>query len=65
MWNWAHFKGEGWIAHTKRSVKLAALLLLSGGAMLLHIVVPFWEQPKFLQVCSVADTICREMSKRE
>ena len=65
MWNWKHFKGEGWLAHTRRSVKLAALLLASGAAMILHILVPFWEQPKVLQVCSVAETICKEMSKRE
>jgi hypothetical protein len=65
MWNWAHFKEEGWISHTTRSIKLALLLLASGAAMLLHIAVPFWEQPKRLQACSVANTICEEMSKRE
>ena len=64
-WNWAHLSGEGWLLHTIRSVKLAALLLASGAAMLLHIVVPFWEQPKILQVCSVANTICDEMDKRQ
>ena len=30
MWDWAHFKDEGWLTHTKRSVRLAALLLASG-----------------------------------
>ena len=65
MWNWKHLKGEGWLAHTVRSVKLGVLLLASGSAMLLHIIVPFWQQPKILQVCSVADIICKEMSKRE
>jgi len=65
MWNWKHLAGEGWVAHTHRSVKLAALLLASGLAMLIHILIPFWEQPKRLQVCSVATTICQEMAKRE
>jgi hypothetical protein len=65
MWNWKHLKGEGWLSHTVRSVKLAALLLASGVAMLLHVVIPFWKQPKVLQACSVADIICKEMSKRE
>ena len=65
MWNWKHLKSEGWIAHTRRSVKLAMLLLASGAAMLVHILIPFWEQPKRLQVCSVANTICQEMAKRE
>lgn len=65
MWSWRHLKGEGWLVHTKRSIKLAALLLASGCAMLLHIIVPFWEQPKVLQVCSVADIICKEMDKRK
>ena len=23
MWDWAHFKGEGWLAHVKRSAKLS------------------------------------------
>ena len=38
MWNWKHLAGEGWVAHTHRSVKLAALLLASGLAMLIHIL---------------------------
>jgi len=65
MWNWSHLKGEGWVAHTLRSVKLAALLLASGAAMLVHIVIPFWQQPEALQVCAVADTLCAEMKKRK
>jgi hypothetical protein len=65
MWNWNHLKGEGWLGHTRRSVKLALLLVGSGVALLLHTVVPFWQQPKVLKVCSVADTICREMEKRD
>ena len=65
IWNWNHLKGEGWLAHTVRSVKLAALLLASGMAMVLHILVPFWEQPKVLQACSVADAICKVMPKKE
>jgi len=65
MWNWSHLKGESWRTHTQRSIKLAALLLASGVAMILHVLVPFWQQPKILQVCSVADTICAEMDKRK
>jgi hypothetical protein len=67
MWDWTHFKDEGLLAHTKRSVRLASLLLLSGLAMTLHIVVPFWVQPKFLQVREVANALCRAMEecKRE
>jgi len=65
MWNWNHLKGDGWLAHTVRSVKLCTLLLASGGALVLHILFPFWEQPKVLQVCSVAETICREMEIRK
>ena len=65
MWNWNHLRGEGWLHHTIRSVKLGVLLLASGSAMLLHLVIPFWQQPKRLQVCSVAEVICQEMAKRE
>lgn len=65
MWDWAHLKGEGWLAHSVRSAKLGSLLLLSGAAMVLHLLMPFWQQPKLLQVCSVADIICREMDKRD
>lgn len=64
MWDWLHLRGEGWLAHTTRSVKLAGLLLASGVTMLLHILVPFWQQPKPLQVCAVARTICEEMDRQ-
>ena len=67
MWDWAHFKDEGVLAHTKRSAHLATLLLLSGLAMALHVVVPFWIQPKFLQAREVANALCQAMEecKRE
>lgn len=64
MWNWNHLRGEGWRLHTVRSIKLALLLFGSSAALLLHVVFPFWQQPKVLQVSSVADTICREIEKR-
>ena len=65
MWNWLHLDGEGWVAHTKRSLKLAVLLLAAGNAMILHTLLPFWQQPKALRACEVANRICQEMSKRE
>ena len=65
MWDWKHVKKEGWVLHTLRGIKLSALMLASEAALLLHLVIPFWQQPKVLQVCSVADTICKEMAKRE
>ena len=65
MWDWAHFKEEGWLAHAKRSAKLAVLLLVSGVAMILHLLVPFWQQPKVLQACEVSKTLCQAMEKRK
>jgi hypothetical protein len=65
MWNLSHLDGEGWRVHTVKSIKLAALLLISGAALVLHAILPFWQQPKALRACSVANTICREMAKRE
>lgn len=65
MWNWTHLKNEGWVAHTRRTLKLSVLLLASGAALILHLLIPFWQQPKILQVCSVANIICEEMEKRE
>lgn len=65
MWDWAHFKGEGWLAHTKRSMTLAALLLVSGAAMILHALVPFWQQPEWLRADCVSDALQRAMAKRE
>lgn len=65
MWDWAHFKSEGWIAHTKRSAKFSGLLLLSGLAMLLHLCVPFWQQPKWLCADSVASALCEGMEKKD
>ena len=44
-WDWSHLKERGLLAHTIRSAKL----LLSGLAMVLHMLLPFWQQPKFLQ----------------
>jgi hypothetical protein len=58
MWDWTHFSEEGWLAHTKRSVKLTGLLLLSGFAMALHAIIPFWQQPKMLQREEVACRLC-------
>ena len=57
MWDWNHLKGEGWLRHSMRAAQMAGLLLLSGAAMLLHILLPFWQQPKFLQVERVADSL--------
>jgi hypothetical protein len=65
MWDWSHFKDEGWLAHTKRSAGLASLLLVSGGAMILHLLVPFWQQPKWLQRSAVACVLCEGLEKKE
>jgi len=65
MWDWAHFKSEGWIAHTKRSAKFSGLLLLSGLTMILHMIVPFWQQPKWLCADQVACTLCAGMEKKD
>jgi hypothetical protein len=62
-WDWAHFKGEGWWAHTKRASKLSGLLLLSGLAMLLHMIVPFWQQPKCLQAESIKNKLDKSIFK--
>jgi len=52
-WDWSHLKGHGLLAHTIRSAKLSGLLLLSGLAMVLHMLLPFWQQPKSLQGAEV------------
>jgi hypothetical protein len=48
-WDWSHLESHGLLAHTIRSAKLSGLLLLSGLAMVVHMLVPFWQQPRFLQ----------------
>jgi hypothetical protein len=65
MWDWSHFKEEGWLAHTKRSVRLAVLLLASGAAMVLHALVPFWQQPKRLQRGEVACALCEGLEPQD
>jgi len=65
MWDWAHFKSEGWLAHTKRSMTLAALLLVSGAAMILHTLVPFWQQPEWLRSDRVSIELQHAMRKKE
>ena len=64
MWEWKHLEGESWLAHTKRSAKFSGLLLLAGCAMVLHMVVPFWQQPLWLRAPSVACTLCEDMKKK-
>lgn len=63
MWDWAHFKEEGWLTHTSRSVRLAVLLLAAGGAMILHTLIPFWQQPKALQREKVAGKLCEGLEE--
>ena len=58
MWDWAHFKETGWLAHTRRSAKLSGLLILSGLAMLVHMLVPFWQQPEWLRAKCVGCVLC-------
>ncbi len=58
MWNWAHFKDTGWLAHTRQAAGLSALLLLAGMAMVLHMLVPFWQQPRWLRCDAVACALC-------
>ena len=57
IWNWSHLKDHGLLAHTIRSAKLSGLLLLSGLAMVVHTLLPFWQQPKFLQAEEVVRRI--------
>ena len=54
MWSWRHFQQEGWLSHTKRSLRLTILLLLGSIAMLVHTIVPFWQQPKFLRAGEIS-----------
>jgi len=61
MWDWAHFKVEGYLSHMRRSAKLSGLLLLAGLAMLLHMLVPFWQQPRWLSAYGVRDSLDSEM----
>jgi hypothetical protein len=65
MWDWAHFKDEGWMAHTKRSAKLSVILLASGVTMILHMLIPFWQQPKSLQRPNVARALCEGLESQE
>ena len=58
MWNWAHFKDTGWLAHTRQAAGLSALLLFAGMAMVLHMLVPFWQQPRGLRCDAVACALC-------
>ena len=62
MWDWNHLKGEGWLRHSMRAAQLAGLLLLSGAAMILHILLPFWQQPKFLRIEQLAGTLRSRMT---
>jgi len=62
MWDWNHFKAEGWLSHSRRALKLSMLMIAAALALLIHMVVPFWQQPKALRLCTVSQVICHEMS---
>ena len=64
MWDWNHFKEEGWLSHTRRAFKLSLLVLGAAAALFIHMLVPFWLQPQSLRLLSVAEAIDREMSPR-
>ena len=65
MWDWAHFKAEGYLSHLRRSGKLSGRLLLASFAMIVHMLVPFWQQPKWLCADQVASIISEGMEKRD
>ena len=65
MWDWAHFKAEGYLSHLRRSGKLSGLLILAGLAMIVHMLVPFWQQPNFLKAVNVACVLCSDMENRK
>ncbi len=65
MWDWSHFKVEGWLAHSKGAARLSGLLLLSSLTMIIHLIVPFWQQPVWLRVESVATAMLDEMERRK
>lgn len=68
-WDWSHLKGESWWTHTKRSAKISSLLLISGLTMLIHMIIPLWQQPKWLRGDAVVKRLCelleqdREMTR--
>ena len=65
MWDWAHFKNEGWLSHFKRSSRFSVLLLLGAGAMILHMFVPFWQQPRWISAEGIAETLRTGMESRQ
>ena len=58
MWDWAHFKKLGWLSHSKQAARHSGLLILAAMAMLLHMIVPFWQQPERLQMKNLGKTLC-------
>jgi hypothetical protein len=65
MWDWAHLKGHGWLRHLDRAGKLTGILLLGGLAMLLHTVIPFWQQPKGLQVQGLINSLEKSLEPKQ
>ena len=64
-WDWAHFKVEGYLSHLRRSGKLSGLLILAGLAMIVHMLVPFWQQPRWLSGCGIRDTLDAELKTHQ
>jgi len=64
MWDWSHFKHEGWLKHSRRAWKLSALLTVGAVGMILHALIPFWQQPRWMSASAIRDTLDYELRQR-
>ena len=64
-WDWAHFKAEGFLPHVRRSAKLSGRLIVAGLGMIVHMLVPFWQQPRWLSGCGIRDTLDAELKTHQ
>ncbi len=64
-WDWAHFKGDGYLAHLRRSAKLSGLFILAGITMIGHMLIPFWQQPKGLQVQGLINSLEKSLEPKQ
>ena len=63
MFDFKHVKKERYFSHLWRSLKMAAFLCASGLFLLVHAILPFWQQPKPFRLQRVGLTIRKEVKK--
>tara|TARA_R110000824_G_scaffold52422_7_gene145455 strand:- start:1063 stop:1287 length:225 start_codon:yes stop_codon:yes gene_type:complete len=63
MFDFKHVKKGRYFSHLWRSLKVAAFLCASGLFLLVHAILPFWQQPESFRLRRVGLLVRKEVKK--